>query len=807
MRYADHLKSHYRLIQPLPRYKWLQPISKKPFNVILGERPSRSISIHSDVPASFKHPAPFTYGGVISLHYLMSPLEGKDKIGCVFLKGAPGVGKSSLAIELCRHWKNIASLKRYPIVILIKAQDKISQEAKTLTDLFVHHKPGFSQAVANEAAASEGSGILLILDGLDQVPLHSALILGILQGKYIPQAAILITTRIDAAPKLMSLCKRKIDRIAELVGFTQDEVEQHAESVLGYNSSLLSDFHDYLSANPVIRDSLYVPLNTAVAVEAYKQTCNSGEPCSMSISCLYLQLAKHLLNHHLLVQGTDPCNYVFPEEIDKLPMKAYSQFVSLAKQAFMALLNQETTWTRLLKNQFHLGFMIGVPELYAQKKSSLMYNYIHVHVQELLAAFHVKSLSAQEQTDLCHKHFSTPVFQNVWTFLAGIDKLESPFWDELKFTAHQDGSLSLFLLHCLYEVFREVPLESFLKLKEFTFPQSKLGEQITSLDCYRLGCCLTHSTCCVDLRQRLNTEMLDHLHLGLQSKENMKSSIRTLFLRPPITSEMIQTLKKLPPCLIEGLDVSHCNLDKSTAQSLASILPNLSYLKELDIRGNPGIGEGGMVNILSALTHLKSLETLNVINTGICTEDINTLSPLLSESGHLRTLVVGEEHQPGLCVHALLELAFSSFSLHSLHLWLMHLEPHVAAISSLLAADNNNITTLEFHGCCIGQEGCCLIAEAMVENKTLTRVVFSMFDVPMCHQLTADGAKTLADMLVVNKTLEYLEISFDRTIGRSGAIALVCSLEQNKTLHSLKLPQQNLSLSELSEVDPRLEWL
>ena len=740
----------------------------------------------------------------------MKPLEGRDKIGCVFLKGVPGVGKSSLAVDLCRHWKSIESLKKFPMVILIKAQDKTAQDAKTLSDLFVHHNVNLNHAVAEEVAASEGCGVLLILDGLDQVPLsppHSPLLLEILQGKIIPQAALLVTSRTDAAPHLMSICKRRVDRIAELVGFTRDEVEQHAESVLGYDSSLLTGFHEYLSANPVIRHMLHVPLNTAIVVEVYKEARSSGDPCAKSLAQLYQELTKHLLCYHLLLQGAVANEYEIHKELEKLPMKAYSQFSSLAKQAFTALVNQETSWTRLFKSQYHLGFMIGVPELYLQKKTTLMYNYLHLHVQELLAAFHIKNMPALEQTELYQKHFAEPCFGNVWKFLAGFDKFQSPFWDDLKSVARQDGSLSLFLLHCLYEVYQDVPIESLLDQTEFTFPQSKLGEDVTPLDCYRLGCCLAHSSCCVNLRQRLNTEMLQDLALGLQTKKEIKSTIRTLFLRPPITAEMIRTLKTLPPHLIEGLDISHCDLDKATTESLASVFPNLTSLKEVDIRGNPAIGEGGMVKVLSALVSLDSLESLNVINTGMRCEDIKALTPLVVGSGHLSSLTVGEEDQPDFCVSSLLQTTFTSSSLHSLHLWLTNLEPHIADIGSLLAVGGATIKTLEFHGCKIGQEGCCQIAEGLIDNCTLTRVVFSMFDVPMCHQLSTEGAMALAEMLEVNRTLDYLEISFDRTIGRKGALSLMCSLEHNKKLHSLKLPQQNFSLSEISVMDSRLEWL
>ncbi len=795
VRYADYLRAFYRSMAPLSRYKWPLTPTKTPFNLQLLSSPDGS-----------RLPEPQT----ISLHCLVNPPEGCDKIGCVFVQGVAGVGKSCLTVEICRYWHDIDRLNKYPLVMLVRAQDKTAQEAKTLNDLFVHSNVGFTNAVVEEVTAMGGENILVVLDGLDQIslcPLQSTLLEQILEGKCLPNATLLVTTRTNMTAKLTAICKRKVDRLVELVGFTQDEIEQHAETSLGFDSTLLSGFHDYVSVSPVIQGALHIPLSTAIAVEAYKEARSSGEPNPITFTELYLTLTKRLLQYHLLLQGEIDTNYVFPDTLYQLPPKVYTQFENLAKHAFNTLLKEASSWTKLYKSQYHLGFMLGIPELHCPKRTTLMYNFISIHVQELLAAHHVKALPAQVQVDLYQKYFTEPRFRNVWTFLAGIDNLESPFWDEAKAELRESKSLSPMFLQCAFETHTKVPLESVIDETVITFP-GKVGDTITALDCYRLGCCLSHSSCVVDLRHRLNTEMLHNLLLGLKSSGSFpKGSIKTLFLRPPITAETIEELRAESALdSIEGLDMSHCNLDKATTESLAEVLPDMIALKQMDIRGNQAIGDGGMVKVLSAIASLDLLEEVNLINTGMRREDINALRPLLSKESTLRTLKIGDDDQPSDSVSSLLHTTLNSHCLCSLHIWLTDLTPHVSELNTLLSDEQMTIETLEFHGCRIGQDGCCTIAESLSYNSSLKRIVFSMFDTPTVHHLSNHGALALAEMLEVNRTLMSLEILFDRSIDRKGALALMCALEHNKSLCLLKIPQQNFTLSELSVMDSRIEW-
>ncbi len=105
----------------------------------------------------------------IELKDIFKP-EGQEEVKFVLVEGAPGIGKSTLAWELCRRRHKIESMRKFSAVLLLRLRDKEVQDAKTLADLVFHDDPDNETAVAKELRSSRGKNRLLILDGFDEVP-------------------------------------------------------------------------------------------------------------------------------------------------------------------------------------------------------------------------------------------------------------------------------------------------------------------------------------------------------------------------------------------------------------------------------------------------------------------------------------------------------------------------------------------------------------------------------------------------------------------------------------------------------------
>ena len=90
-------------------------------------------------------------------------LKVDDKVRLVVVEGAPGIGKSTLAWELCRQWPTLESLKRFSLVVLLRLREEGVQSATDISDLFpCGDDPGLSSLVAQEIKRVNGNGVLFV---------------------------------------------------------------------------------------------------------------------------------------------------------------------------------------------------------------------------------------------------------------------------------------------------------------------------------------------------------------------------------------------------------------------------------------------------------------------------------------------------------------------------------------------------------------------------------------------------------------------------------------------------------------------
>ena len=59
----------------------------------------------------------------------------------VLVEGAPGVGKTTFAFELCKRWARREILQEWPVVVIIKLRDHRTRTAQNMYDLLYHPRP------------------------------------------------------------------------------------------------------------------------------------------------------------------------------------------------------------------------------------------------------------------------------------------------------------------------------------------------------------------------------------------------------------------------------------------------------------------------------------------------------------------------------------------------------------------------------------------------------------------------------------------------------------------------------------------
>ena len=139
------------------------------------------------------------------------------------IEGAPGGGKSTLALHICHQWAQDASwLARFDVVVLAYLRDEAIQNASTLADILPARNSEMSQSIASQLQATDGKKVLFVFDGWDEFPrnlMYGSIVSTIIRQPHklsLHQSAVLITSRPVASGNQLHIADRRV----EILGFT-----------------------------------------------------------------------------------------------------------------------------------------------------------------------------------------------------------------------------------------------------------------------------------------------------------------------------------------------------------------------------------------------------------------------------------------------------------------------------------------------------------------------------------------------------------------------------------------------------------
>ena len=605
-------------------------------------------------------------------------VEGKLFPQLILVEGAPGVGKSTFAWELCRQWSQCKLLQQYKLVVLLRLRDKMVREAKSISDLFYYYNRPIQQTVVEEIQATGGKGVLLLFEGYDELPAKlrtsNSIFLRIIVGRELPEATVLVTSRPSASGPLYMECRNFIDQHVEILGFTQRDIQAYFDRNM--DSSLLEGLHQYLTYYPHIRPMLYIPLNCAIVVEVYRVYKNNKTLIPKTWTDLYSSLLRSLLLRYLDDYPVHQRQCWKTNSFRVLPADVYQQLCEVSRIAYEGILQDQQVIFSDLPSDFNsLGLMQCVPELYVDKVSSKSFNFLHLTLQEYLAALHLSEQPIEEQMKLFKKYQkqqseshrllswsqdsidqSHTHFRTVLRFLAGLGKftdypissIRSLLTDPYRGISSSDLMISLDGLHWMFEA----RCSNVREALGMSVVGVHLGVRtVTSFDCFVLGYCVSHTNC----PWKVTFFSCDIGDEGV-----------TMLVRGTMEGEAKHS---------GHISVMDMILNKITSTGLNQLLkiPELMKLRKLDLSGNP-LDKGGAVSLLnSPLVH--NLEELSLAGTGIGVEDFQALSKLLSSSPTLQMLHIGHNDLPpeaveliitGLKNNTVLEvlgIAWSEFSI------------------------------------------------------------------------------------------------------------------------------------------------
>ncbi len=413
----------------------------------------------------------------------------------VLIEGAPGAGKSTLAWHICQKWKARELFhEEFKVVIYVQFRDLDVQSAKEMADLLPMELETERKDAASLIRACRGVGVLFVLDGWDefspglqQDSLFEKLICRP-EKLSVQRSTVLITSRPIASKPLQPHATSRV----EIVGFAVDEVGRYFVDVFK-DPLTVQKLHSHLNDRPRIKASCYLPLNAAIVAHLFIElnhtlpTTLHGIFYSLVLSCIIRHLTKE--------SETEPAI----TSLEDLPPDIQEVFLKVCHLAYEGTMRNKVIFSGRdlrsygLPEDLNVLSLMQVVQSFATGKPT-SYHFLHLSIQELLAALHISKLPPTEQVRIFKVLFGQPRFEAVFGFYAAFTKLQTEGVKDIvaqvvkvsqstktepcrrQLVYHYQLTLQkrplLNLLHCLYEAqdapicrFVGSPLEGALDLK------------------------------------------------------------------------------------------------------------------------------------------------------------------------------------------------------------------------------------------------------------------------------------------------------------------------------------------------------
>ena len=356
----------------------------------------------------------------------------------VIVSGAPGVGKSTLAKKLCQDISNNISDHKYDLVLMVELRDLIAFKdlgepfkLQHLLQLFTESTQVAVQ-LATELQAHDGKGVLLILDGYDELlqelreapfftellahspksPLHECDI--VLTSRSILTSQIYHhLTKASAAGDVTNI---------EVLGFTKAQVKHYAQLYFDAEGMKCPQFLAKLESVPQIYSLCSIPVILSIVCRVF--LAKKDLPPTLTEAYIDFVFEKLLLN----------CK---DDDVDSLlHLPPTHDFYQLCELAFSCVVEQKVIFTsaelkdlssRYSNRESGCGLLTARP---VDKLRSVLaavdsFFFIHLTVQEFLSALHICRQEVEVQKEIWAKYLGQPHMAQVWKFFCGLSHLDN----------------------------------------------------------------------------------------------------------------------------------------------------------------------------------------------------------------------------------------------------------------------------------------------------------------------------------------------------------------------------------------------
>ena len=580
----------------------------------------------------------------IELENIFMNIEGERKV--VLVDGAPGSGKSTMTVHICQRWSKGELFQEFTIVILIQLRDPEVQRAKSIADLLPCPDVETARKVASVIEASNGRGILWVMDGWDELPAQlrqKSFLRDMITPRHISPIAlssVIVTSRPITSGDLIQRVSSRI----EVLGFTLEEQRQYFTECLKGDTKAVDDLMERLSENPAIEGSCYLPLNASIVAHLYL----SDGSLPTTVHGIFSSLAQHILSRYSFERLGRTQKQARVLSFDNLPPELRGAFNEVCKIAYTGTRENKVTFSHsdleAVKESTiicEMGLLQATPSIISDG-SIVYYHFIHLSIQEYLSALYIARLPASKQISTFNSLFGDSRFSAVFQFYSAITKLRTsrpllsylPQWlipqgvtihmrDVIQRMVQQEKQpLLVSLLNCLVEA--EDPSLCQFVIEQLENELVLSNTSLTPLDCLAIGYFISTvsltTTKVKEFKVNLNRCSLGDAHI-----KSLMRSIRR-YINPHST---VNTH-------IDMLLVTN-DIHEEGASHITDMLNSASIVSGLWLYGNP-IGDKGLQTIFNALKQNKTLKYLNISRCGMTDTGIASLADALKSNNTLERL-------------------------------------------------------------------------------------------------------------------------------------------------------------------------
>ncbi|XP_030608666.1 NLR family CARD domain-containing protein 3-like, partial [Archocentrus centrarchus] len=647
---------------------------------------------------------------------------GRDEpIRTVLTKGVAGIGKTVLTQKFTLDWAEDKANQdiQFMFPFTFRELNVLKEKKFSLVEL-VHHF--FTETKEAGICSFEDFQVVFIFDGLDEcrLPLDfhnteiladvtestsvDVLLTNLISGNLLPSAHVWITTRPAAANQVPA---QSVDMVTEVRGFTDPQKEEYFRKRFR-DKRLASKIFTHIKTSRSLHIMCHIPVFcwiTATVLEDVLKTREGGE-LPKTLTEMYI--------HFLVVQAkVKKVKYDGGAETDPhWSPESRKMIESLGKLAFEEL--QKGNLIFYESDLTECGIDIRAASVYSGVFTQIfieerglyqdkVFGFIHLSVQEFLAALHVHLTFVNSGVNLLEEQKSTSQTEQ-HLYQSAVNKaLQSP-----------NGHLDLFLRFLLglslqtnqtllRGLLTKTGSSSQTNQETAQYIKKKLNENLSAEKSINLFHCLNELN-----DHSLVEEIQKSLSSGSLSTDKLSPSQWSALVFILLSSEEdldVFALKKYSAseeALLRLLPVvkasnkallTGCNLSERSCETLSSVLSSQSSsLTELDLSNNE-VKDSGVKALCSGLDSQQcKLETLRLSGCLITEEGCKSLvSALSSNPSHLRELDLSYNHPGEAGVKLLEQLRLETLRVEPAGVrWLI---PGLRKYSCQLTIDTNTVNT------------------------------------------------------------------------------------------------------------------